>query len=429
MRRTFQYASGGLLARLDLDRPERPFRGVTSIRVFAVAVFAALLVAAPARAQDGRDPGDLLDDGRRAFEREEYEAARADFWAYLDATASLTGPERMPQAEALYYIALMEPDASVAARHYKIIADEFPAASIADQAIFRLGQYDLVQGRAAEARAWFAEVAQNYPQSRLQPEIPLWIGRSHLTEGAPRDAADQFLQGFTRVKSGELPREMPRGQREALEAEYALWLATAWEEAGDDRAATQYWSVLTLDYPDSPQAAEAREALAQRGQPVGEVAVAGRPEVAESERGEAAPFEEEPRREEPRPEPPREEEPREEAPEPVRQPERAVVQPVRPVPEERVRETPRPEPSPAATGPVYLQVGAFASASNAADLSERLKSDGFNSQVLVAIVDGRGFYRVRIGPFRLPEDEPRAATTRSRLRERGYPFQQVPASP
>lgn len=409
--------------------PERPFRW-RSLRT--ARLYVALLLILPTSAvwaQDDRDPGDLLEDGRQAFEREDFTAAREDLWAYLDATASLTGPERMPQAEALYMIAVMEPDASVAARHYRIIADEFPAASIADQALFRLAQYDFVQGRAIEARSWFGEIQQNYPYSRLQAELPLWIGRTYMLAGAQREAAGRFLDGFTRVKSGELTREMSGGQREALEAEYAWWLATAWEEAGDPAAAAQYWSLLTLDYADSPQAAEARASLGDRGGPVGQVAVG-----SEAPRWE--PVDEGPQLREVPPS----EEPAGQEPAGQVAAGQVAPPPVAPTPEPRpVEREPAsrpifreavPQPRPAGeAGVVYLQVGAFTSATNAADLSQRLKADGFDSHVAVAVVDGRGFYRVRVGPYRLPEDEPRAVAIGARLRERGYPYQQVSASP
>lgn len=370
-----------------------------------------LVFAEAARAQDGRDADELLDDGRRAFEREEFSRARADLWAYLDATASLTGPERLPQAEALWYIALMEPDAAVAAQHYQIIVDEFAASSYADQALFRLGQYDLVDDRPAEARSRFDRLRQNYPFSRAVPELPMWIGRSHLTERQHAAAIEAFLQGFTMVKSGDVPQELPAAQREALAAEYAWWLASAYREEGDERTAAQYYTLLTFDYPNSPQAAEARVALGG-APPAAEVAAL--PPVAEPPREE--PVYEEPPPVEPLREEPVYEEPRGEV----------AVQPVRPAPEPG-----RELPAGAISGPgvYYLQVGAFTSATNAAELSKRLKGDGFASNVEVAVVDGRGYYRVRVGPFRVPGEADSLATNRDRLGDMGYPSEQVASGP
>lgn len=455
----------------------------------------ALLAPGAARAQD--DPGRLLEDGRRAFERERFEEAREKLWEYLDATSSLTGAARMPQAEALYLIALMEPDAAVAGGHYQIIVDEFPASPVADDALHRLALLNLVEGQADLAIQRLEQLRTEYPVSRHQAEIPLWIGQARLAAGEPQVAIETLLAGFGRVKSGELPREISMAQRDALAAEYAHWLARAYTQSGDATTATQYYSLLTLDYPDSPQAADARALLAARdaGAPPGVVASAagesrlpgageaGPPATPSEEpppgeppavaRAQAPPPEEEPavpretepeggfvdiavadpvaaapagvgRGEDRRPETtgePAVEEP--DVEEPVQRPpaaEPVPVQPIRPAETEPAPVEPRPTPEtedlepPAKFAPgggadlVYLQVGAFTSAARAADLSKRLKADGFNSAVEIAVVDGRGFYRVRIGPFRASVDGQRIERDRRRLTELGYPVESVPAT-
>ena len=463
----------------------------------------ALLVPGAARAQD--DPGELLEDGRRAFERERFEEARDKLWEYLDATSSLTGAARMPQADALYMIALMEPDAAVAGRHYQIIVDEFPASPVADDALHRLALLNLVEGNTDVAIQQFEQLRTEYPVSRHQAEIPLWIGQARLAAGEPEVAVETLLGGFGRVKSADLPREISMAQRDALAAEYAHWLARAYTESGDETTATQYYSLLTLDYPASPQAAEAREMLAARAgaAPPGVMASAageGRPPepVADPAGAPATPSEALPREEPPVAQEPvapaegefediavadpvaaapagvgrgegrRTETPGVEAPpvgepanrppadEPVAEPaveepaadpaaepepELVAVQPVRPAEPLAVETRPAPEPEaaeelepPAKFAPgggadlVYLQIGAFASAARAADVSKRLKADGFNSAVQIAVVDGRGFYRVRIGPFRASVDGQRIDRDRRRLTELGYPVESVPAT-
>jgi cell division septation protein DedD/TolA-binding protein len=482
---------------------------------------AALLIPGAVRAQD--DPGELLEDGRRAFERERFEEAREKLWAYLDATSTLSGAARMPQAEALYLIALMEPDAAVAGGHYQIIVNEFPASQVADDALHRLALLNLVEGQTDLAIQQLEQLRTEYPVSRHQAEIPLWIGQARLAAGEPQVAIETLLAGFSRVKSADLPREISMAQRDALAAEYAHTLARVYTESGDETTATQYYSLLTLDYPDSPQAAEARELLAARdtGAPPGvmasaagerrppEAAEAGPPAapteapvVAESPaaspgesaaqpevepeaepsadgefvdiavadpvaaapegvgRGEgrrpAEPPDEGPTVEEPpveeRPvEPSRDNPPAETVAEPAaesiaepvgEEPGEVAVQPIRPV--EANPEPPAAEPGPAletedleppakfapggAADLVYLQVGAFTSAARAADLSKRLKEDGFNSAVQIAVVDGHGFYRVRIGPFRASVDGLRIDRDRRRLAELGYPVESVPAT-
>ncbi|HEU4464024.1 MAG TPA: SPOR domain-containing protein, partial [Gemmatimonadota bacterium] len=408
------------------------------------AALAAALVVGFAGSMAGQDAGQLLERGKRAFEAGDFAAARTDLWAYLEATAGLSGASRLPQADALYTIALMEPDAAIAAQHYRTIVEEYAASSVADEALYRLAQLDLVEGRNAEAREKLQRLSVDYPFSRYQAEVPLWTGKAWLAERQFRRATDSFIEGFTRVKRQDLPQELSPAQRDALGAEYVFQLARAFGEEGDHRTATQYYAMLALDYPDAPQAAEARLALDAGGAPTGEpVRVAEAPVERDEPREE--PAAEEPPVEEtfdppaggaavyvpddgrapageapdvviedvgPREEPGREE-PMEEAPdvvieEGVREPTYGEPPPVvieeappryepaeEPVREEPFREAPaREEPAreqpvaAPASGSVWLQVGAFSSAANAADLSRRLKGDGFDSKVEIGIVDG-----------------------------------------
>jgi cell division protein FtsN/TolA-binding protein len=430
-------------------------------------------IAIVANTGEARGQDELLAEGRRAYEREEYDLARETLWKYLDATANLSGAARMPQAEALYYIAVMEPDANVANRHYEIIVDEFPAASVADQALYRLALFELATGRPADARGRFERLQREYPFSPAQPELPLLIGRTHLTEGNPTDAVASFEDGFRRVKTQDLPREMP----------YAHWLANAHMQAGDEQTAIQYYSLLTLDYPSSPQASEARATLAslqgggegEEGVPsegvIGDVAVADAPVGGPPGEVELPPDQVDP---EPQVETPADQAPdlpaiaapipqdpgqaapdRPAAEEEVEQ-QAPVAQPpaeVEPEPEPLARDEPEPEPvaaEPPAAEPafepppsdgqppakfapadasdlVYLQVGAFNSAARAADLSKRLKAEGFASTIQVAVIEGRGFYRVRVGPFRPETDAERMDEDKEKLTTLGYPAEPVKA--
>lgn len=434
----------------------------------ACAVLALMLVTGPAAAQDSAE---LLDRGKRAFEAGDFEAARTDLWAYLEATSGLTGPSRLPQADALYTIALMEADAGVAAQHYRTIVEEYAASSVADEALFRLAQLDLVEGRTEDAREKLQRLSVDYPFSRYQAEIPLWTGKAWLADRQYRQATDAFIEGFTRVKRQDLPMELSAGQREALGAEYVYQLARAFGEEGDNRTATQYYAMLSLDYPDSPQAAEARLAMEGVGETV-EVAMAGEPEGGAPVSGgePMAPAEEsvapaEQPGEEPAEETPEivieDAGPREDAPAgaaggaPVYVPDAGAPAPTgeapdvviedarpreEPSPEEPAREEPvvreepppvviedaRPREEPAGEGEtVWIQVGAFTSAANAASLSSRLKGDGFFPEVEIGVVDGQGYYRVRLGPFALPSAAARLEETRQRLEAQGYPARQV----
>ncbi len=428
----------------------------------AIGILGAMsaVAAVPARSM-AQDPAGLLASGRTAFEAGRYEKAKEDLWAYLDATASLSGASRLPQAEALFYIGQMETDAAVAAQHYQTIVEEYPASTIADEALFRLGVYTLVTGNPAEARTRFVELRQNYPFSRFQGEIPLWVGRTFLAERSYSAATTTFIEGFARVRTQDLPYELAPAQRDALAAEYAYWLATAFAEEGDRETAMQYWSLLALDYASAPQAAEARAALANGGRPVEttttDFAMAAAPvseepvyEPPAEEPAYEPPAEEpayEPPAEEPAYEPPpaaavyvppaAQEPPREEPV--VREPPREEPVVREPPREEPAAPTRRPDdedvfkfppaggarPGPGGAGTAYLQIGAFTSAASAADLSKRLREDGFSSAVEIEIRDGQGYYRVRVGPYRMPIEESALRATEDRLQRMGYPSQRV----
>ena len=443
---------------------------ILGARAIACATVMALAIVLGAIPAAGQDHAQLLDRGKRAFEAGDFESARTDLWAYLEATAGLTGPSRLPQADALYTIALMEADAAIAAQHYRTIVEEYAASSVADEALFRLAQLDLVEGRTEEAREKLQRLSVDYPFSRYQAEIPLWSGKAWLADRQYRQATDAFIEGFTRVKRQDLPQELSAAQREALGAEYVYQLARAFGEEGDSRTATQYYAMLALDYPDSPQAAEARLAVEAGEEPL-QVAMAG-----EAEGGQVAPVApadepvapmgepvapaEEPAGEAPEvviedagpreedsaeaaaggapvyvpdggAQAPAEEAPAEQAPDVIIEDARPREEPPRyepaqeeppPVVIEEAR--PRDEPSREAET-VWIQVGAFTSATNAAELSSRLKSDGFFPEVEIGVVEGQGYYRVRIGPFALPSAAERLEETRRRLEAGGYPARQV----
>ncbi len=432
-------------------------------RLIIVAALFALL-AAPGRLAAQDDGSRLLASGRTAYEAGDYEKARSDLWAYLEATASLSGASRLPQAEALFTIAQMETDAAVAAQHYATIVDEYPAATVADEALFRLAVYALVTGNPSEARTRFVELRQNYPFSRFQGEIPLWIGRTFLAENSYSSATTSFIEGFGRVRTQDLPYELTTVQRDALAAEYAYWLAMSFQQEGDRETARQYWSLLAYDYPNSPQAADARVALAGGEVPqpsavpqavaaasdedpfeepatdeelATDVSILDLPDVSGEPAYEVPPGEEEPSFEEP---PAMDEEPADEAPPvdaPREEPRVVIEQDAEPAREEPAAPAPtrRPDdedvfkfpPADGAgeSGSAFLQIGAFTSATRAAELSKRLREDGFQSTVEIGIQNGQGFYRVRVGPYRMPVEEPALAATEDRLRRMGYPSTRV----
>lgn len=73
--------------------------------------------------------------------------------------------------------------------------------------------------------------------------------------------------------------------------------------------------------------------------------------------------------------------------------------------------------SPASAGALFVQAGAFGDRANAARLVQRLQSEGFaNAAVREDVVNGRGLFRVRVGPVPTVNDFDRTVV---RLRKLG----------
>ena len=71
-------------------------------------------------------------------------------------------------------------------------------------------------------------------------------------------------------------------------------------------------------------------------------------------------------------------------------------------------------------GVVYLQVGAFAGATTAAQVSTELKKKKFNPSITTSLKDGKAAYRVRFGPYDVPRERETLETQRSALLKAGY---------
>jgi tetratricopeptide (TPR) repeat protein len=81
----------------------------------------------------------------------------------------------------------------------------------------------------------------------------------------------------------------------------------------------------------------------------------------------------------------------------------------------------RKTPPPVTPGPTYtVQVGSFSSPANAERLQERLSGELDDVRVVAARVQGRMYYRVRVGTFAKQEDAETFA--QSRLRPRGLSY-------
>jgi hypothetical protein len=221
---------------------------------------AAALVVGLAGSMAAQDAGQLLERGKRAFEAGDFAAARTDLWAYLETTAGLSGPSRLPQADALYTIALMEPDAGMAAQHYRTIVEEYAASSIADEALFRLAQLDLVEGRNAEAREKLSGSRSTIRSAATRPRSRSGPARRGSRSSSSGVRPTRSCRRLHARETADLPQELSPAQREALGARYVFQLARAFpaRRTSGRRRSTTRCSPSTIR---GAQAAEARLAL------------------------------------------------------------------------------------------------------------------------------------------------------------------------
>ncbi len=101
------------------------------------------------------------------------------------------------------------------------------------------------------------------------------------------------------------------------------------------------------------------------------------------------------------------------------EPAQPVAEP-EPVPEPESVPEPEPEPEnkPAKSGPLgswVVQMGSFSSEQNALRLRDKLRKNGFSTQVEKARIDGKLRFRVRVGPFLGRED---AEQSRKQIQDR-----------
>ena len=83
------------------------------------------------------------------------------------------------------------------------------------------------------------------------------------------------------------------------------------------------------------------------------------------------------------------------------EPAQLVAEP-EPEPEPVVAEEPEPENKPAESDPLgswVVQMGSFSSEQNALRLRDKLRKNGFTTQVEKARIEGKSRFRVRVGPF------------------------------
>ncbi|MFQ6133897.1 MAG: tetratricopeptide repeat protein [Armatimonadota bacterium] len=165
------------------------------------------------------------------------------------------GPGSAFGDNALYKLAFIQreylEDAEGAIGTYRRLAQEYPDSAFADDALMKVGAIYVRQGDAARAVSAYQEVISQFEKRpRVCARAQLAIAGLLYSQSKPEaiEAARVVLR-----KYGQSERECAQAQ---------LLLARALQDIEEDpEAAVQEYEKLVADYPDSRQAAEAKQAI------------------------------------------------------------------------------------------------------------------------------------------------------------------------
>ncbi|MBY0490169.1 MAG: SPOR domain-containing protein [Gemmatimonadaceae bacterium] len=108
--------------------------------------------------------------------------AGADARALLDSLVRMQTPGSNELAEALYWRAMLAERASDSERDWKRLTIEAPLSPRTADALVRLGEFEMLRGRPATARPYFARVTQDFPNTTARAKAGLWIVRGYFDE-------------------------------------------------------------------------------------------------------------------------------------------------------------------------------------------------------------------------------------------------------
>ena len=102
--------------------------------------------------------------------------------ALLDSLVMRAPPGSDDLAEALYWRGVLSERVAEGERDWKRLVVEAPLSTRVPEALLRLGELEALRGRPAMARAHFARILLDFPESTHGPKAMLWIARSYFDE-------------------------------------------------------------------------------------------------------------------------------------------------------------------------------------------------------------------------------------------------------
>ena len=121
------------------------------------------------------------------FENEQYEDLRRE--------VRRVSNEIKHDPAVLYFLAFTSNAPDSALSLYQRVAENFPSSKYADQALYRLGQYNFFTGNYTQARHSFARLLRGYSKSYLKDDAQYLYCQCILAQGK-EDSAKVFLKAF-----------------------------------------------------------------------------------------------------------------------------------------------------------------------------------------------------------------------------------------
>jgi tol-pal system protein YbgF len=109
------------------------------------------------------------------------------------------------------------------------------------QTLYQQGYGALLQKDYAGAEAAFSQLVDAYPNDPLAANAQYWLGESYYVRGQYKNAADAFLKGYKKYKSGDKAPDT------------LLKLGMALAELGQKDAACSTFEELKTKYPGAPE--------------------------------------------------------------------------------------------------------------------------------------------------------------------------------
>jgi cell division septation protein DedD len=179
----------------------RGMRGAARAGVFAVALLLPVALSAQAAPTISPAMDRAVARARAAVDNGEGDEARAVLDSLVDAAPAASND----LAEALFWRATLSERLSDAERDWKRLVIEVPLAPRSSDALSRLGELEMLRGRPADARSYFARIVREYPAGAAKARAQLWMAKSWAAQrDLPRACVALAEASATGVPEGEL---------------------------------------------------------------------------------------------------------------------------------------------------------------------------------------------------------------------------------